>query len=91
MQPVSCVGCQALQRRLHDLQAENERLRRQLDGATLAGKRQAATFAKGRPAGQPKKPGNDAGFVLVELNDDEQLVAAYCKHGVAVGPSSGCN
>ena len=31
-----------LQRRVHDLQAENERLRRQLDEATRAGKRQAA-------------------------------------------------
>jgi hypothetical protein len=47
MQPVSCAGCQALQRRLRDLQAENERLRRQLDEATRAGKRQAAPFAKG--------------------------------------------
>src|SRR5438874_9867573 len=61
MQPVSCAGCQALQRRLHDLQAENERLRRQLDEATRAGKRQAAPFAKGQPAGQPKKPGRKPG------------------------------
>ena len=30
MQPVSCAGCRALQRRLDDLQAENERLRREL-------------------------------------------------------------
>ncbi len=61
MQPVSCAGCQALQRRLHDLQAENERLRRQLDEATRARKRQAAPFAKGQPAGQPKKPGRKPG------------------------------
>src|SRR5437660_409273 len=61
MQPVSCAGCQALQRRLHDLQAENERLRRQLDEATRAGKRQAAPFAKGQPAAQPKKPGRKPG------------------------------
>src|SRR5437660_1583818 len=61
MQPVSCAGCQALQRRLHDLQAENERLRRQLDEATRAGKRQAAPFAKGQPADQPKKPGRKPG------------------------------
>src|SRR5262245_49478128 len=61
MQPVSCAGCQALQRRLHDLQAENERLRRQLDEATRARKRQAAPFAKGPPAGQPKKPGRKPG------------------------------
>jgi transposase len=61
MQPVSCAGCQALQRRLRDLQAENERLRRQLDEATRAGKRQAAPFAKGQPTGQPKKPGRKPG------------------------------
>jgi transposase len=46
MQPVSCAGCQALQQRLRDLQAENERLRRQLDEAIRAGKRQAAPVAK---------------------------------------------
>jgi transposase len=61
MQPVPCAGCQALQRRLDDLQAENERLRRQLDEATRAGKRQAAPFAKGQPTGQPKKPGRKPG------------------------------
>ena len=46
MQPVSCAGCQALQRRLRDLRAENDRLRRQLDEATRAGKRQAAQAAE---------------------------------------------
>ena len=61
MEPVSCAGCQALQRRLSDLQAENERLRRQLAEATRAGKRQAAPFAKGQPIGQPKKPGRKPG------------------------------
>src|SRR5262245_2800091 len=61
MQAVSCAGCQALQRRLRDLQAQNERLRRQLDEATRAGKRQAAPFAKGTPTGQPKKPGRKPG------------------------------
>ena len=60
MQPVSCAGCQALQRRLCDLQAENQRLRRQLDEATRAGKRQAAPFAKGH-IDQPKKPGRKPG------------------------------
>jgi transposase len=43
------------------LQAENERLRRQLDKATRASKRQAAPFAKGQPTGQPMKPGRKAG------------------------------
>jgi transposase len=61
MQPVSCAGCQALQRRLRDLQAENDRLRRQLDEATRAGKRQAAPFAKGQSTDQPKKPGRKPG------------------------------
>src|SRR6516225_7057280 len=61
MQPVSCAGCQALQRRLRDLQDANERLRRQLDEATRARKRQAAPFAKGQPANQPKKPGRKPG------------------------------
>ena len=40
---------------------ENERLRRQLDEATRAGKRQAAPFAKGQPTAQPKKPGRKPG------------------------------
>ena len=61
MQPVPCAGCQALQRRVNDLQAENERLRRQLDEATRAGKRQAASFTKGQPAAHPKKPGRKPG------------------------------
>ena len=49
MQSASCAGRQALKRRLCDLQAENERLRRLLDEATRAGKRQAAPFAKRPP------------------------------------------
>jgi transposase len=61
MESVACAGCQALQRRLRDLQAENERLRRQLDEAARAGKRQAAPFAKGQPAAQPKMPGRKPG------------------------------
>jgi transposase len=61
MQPVRCANCQSLQRRVHDLQAENERLRRQLDAATRAGKRQAGPFSKGKPKDQPKKPGRKPG------------------------------
>ena len=34
-----CANCQTLQRRLRDLQAENERLRRQLDEPNRARKR----------------------------------------------------
>ena len=63
MEPVRCAGCQALQRRVHDLQAENQRLRGQLDEALRAGKRQAAPFAKGQPSAQPKKPGRKPGKV----------------------------
>jgi transposase len=61
MEAIRCANCQSLQRRVHDLQAENERLRRQLDEATRAGKRQAAPFAKGQPTDQPKKPGRKPG------------------------------
>jgi transposase len=61
MEAVRCANCQALQRRVRDLEAENERLRRQLDEATRAGKRQAAPFAKGQPTAQPKKPGRKPG------------------------------
>jgi transposase len=61
MESVRCANCQSPQRRVHDLQAENERLRRQLDEATRAGKRQAAPFAKGKPKLNPRKPGRKAG------------------------------
>jgi transposase len=61
MKSVRCANCQSLQRRVHDLQAEIERLRRQLDEATRAGKRQAAPFAKGQPKPEPKKPGRKPG------------------------------
>jgi transposase len=61
MQPVSCAGCQSLQRQVHDLQAENGRLRRQLDAALRAGKRQAGPFAKGEPNPNPRKPGRKPG------------------------------
>ena len=61
MEPARCANCQALQRRVDDLQAENERLRRQLDEATRAGKRQAGPFAKGAPKPNPKKPGRKPG------------------------------
>jgi transposase len=61
MESVRCANCQSLQRRVHDLQAEIDRLRRQLDEATRAGKRQAAPFAKGQPTSEPKKPGRKPG------------------------------
>jgi len=61
MEPVRCASCQSLRRRVHDLQAENQRLRRQLDEALRAGKRQAAPFAKGEPKPTPRKPGRKPG------------------------------
>jgi transposase len=61
MEPVRCANCQSLQRRVHDLQAENERLRRQLDAALRAGKRQAGPFSKGEPKANPKRPGRKPG------------------------------
>jgi hypothetical protein len=56
-----CANCQSLQRRVRDLQAENERLRLQLDAALRAGKRQAGPFAKGEPKPNPRKPGRKPG------------------------------
>jgi transposase len=61
MEPVRCANCQSLQRRVHDLQAENERLRVQLDAALRARKRQAGPFAKGAPKPNPRKPGRKPG------------------------------
>jgi transposase len=61
MESVLCANCQTLQRRIHNLQAENQRLRRQLDAALRAGKRQAGPFAKGDPKPNPKKPGRKPG------------------------------
>ena len=61
MEPVRCAKCQSIQRRVHDLQAENERLRQQLDAALRAGKRQAGPFAKGEPKPNPRKPGRKPG------------------------------
>jgi transposase len=61
MEPIRCANCQFLQRRVHELQAENERLRGQLDAALRAGKRQAGPFAKGEPKPNPRKPGRKPG------------------------------
>jgi transposase len=55
-----CTGCQALQRRVTELQAEVDRFRRQLEEAIRAGKRQAAPFAKGPPKPNPKEAGPQA-------------------------------
>jgi hypothetical protein len=61
MKPVRCASCQAFHRRVRELQAENERLRRQLDPALRAGKRQAGSFAKGLSRSSPRQPGRKPG------------------------------
>lgn len=61
MEAARCATCESLQRQVHDLQAENARLRRELDAALRAGKRQAGPFAKGQPKAIPNKPGRKAG------------------------------
>jgi hypothetical protein len=33
----------------------------------------------------------DAGFVLLEVNQREQVIAAYRRHGVELGPAPGRN
>jgi transposase len=43
------------------LRRENERLKKQLDAARRAGKRQAAPFSKGAPTPHPKPPGRRVG------------------------------
>ena len=50
-----------LERRVAELEAENARLKRELEEAERAGKRQAAPFAKGTPKSHPKRPGRKAG------------------------------
>lgn len=61
MDQPACLGCQALTRRVAELEAHVEHLTRLLDQQRRAGKRQAAPFAKGPPRGQPKKPGRKPG------------------------------
>ena len=61
MDEAACPGCRALHRRVAELEAQLERLTRLLDQQQRAGKRQAAPFAKGPPAAQPKTPGRKPG------------------------------
>jgi transposase len=64
----ACTGCRErnrliadLRHRVSQLESQVERLTNQMHQAQRAGKRQAAPFAKGPPAGQPKKPGRKPG------------------------------
>lgn len=50
-----------LERKIEALERENERLRRLLEEALRAGKRQAAPFSRQRPKADPQKPGRKAG------------------------------
>ncbi len=61
MDEPQCAGCRTLLRRVSELEAEIARLRKLLDEAVRAGKRQAAPFSKGLPKKQPKKPGRKPG------------------------------
>jgi transposase len=61
MDEIVCPGCQALQRRVAELEAQVARLTRLLEQQQRAGKRQAAPFAKGPPNPNPQKPGRKPG------------------------------
>lgn len=50
-----------LERKIRELTAENERLRRALEEALRAGKRQAAPFSRRHPKAHPAPPGRKAG------------------------------
>jgi transposase len=50
-----------LRRENQELKAENERLRRLLEDALRASKRQAAPFSRHNPKAQPQKPGRKSG------------------------------
>src|SRR2546421_11992183 len=50
-----------MQRLNAELKAENERLRRLLEEAQRASKRQAAPFSRRNPKAHPEKPGRKAG------------------------------
>jgi len=50
-----------LEREIEQLKQENERLRRALEEALRAAKRQAAPFSGRSPKANPQKPGRKAG------------------------------
>ena len=62
MEPFSsCPGCQTLEVRLAQLEAEVRRLTAENEALRRAGKRQAAPFAKRTPKADPKSPGRKPG------------------------------
>jgi transposase len=52
---------EALQRKIRDLELENERLRRALEEERRKNRRQAAPFSKGEPKEAPRAPGRKGG------------------------------
>lgn len=74
MSESECPSCQALQRRVAELEQRVEELTRLLDATRRAGKRQAAPFRKGEPKPDPRRPGRKAG-------------AAHGRHGHRTPPS----
>jgi transposase len=61
MEANTCPGCQVLQRRVAELEAQVQRLIYLLEEQRRTGKRQAAPFSKGKPKKEPKKPGRKPG------------------------------
>ncbi len=57
-----CPRCPVLERRIQRLEQENSDLRKRLQEAERAAKRQAAPFSKGDPKKDPKKPGRKPGL-----------------------------
>jgi len=56
-----CHGCLALRRRVHELEADKQRLLQLLEAERRAGKRQAAPFSKGFLKKKRAKPGRKGG------------------------------
>ena len=56
-----CSRCPVLETRIEHLKQENYDLRKRLEEAERAAKRQAAPFSKGDPKKDPKKPGRKPG------------------------------
>jgi len=75
---------QQLEKENERLQEENRKLRRELDAAQRAARRQAAPFSRGQPKSHPKAPGRKAGAAhgphycrpVPDHIDDEVQVAA---------------
>jgi transposase len=61
-----CPGCRKLEKRIERLERINADLRKRLEEAERAAKRQAAPFSKGEPKKKPKKPGRKPGAAYGE-------------------------